>query len=53
MYNLIIKDNCCSNVPYENRIILYDLTLEEAFDYISSIEGKNKYYYEIIRQDED
>lgn len=50
MYNLIIKEECCSDDPYENMIILHDLSLDEVFRYIKEIEEKNSYFYEIIRQ---
>lgn len=53
MYNLIIKEECYSDNPYENMIVLHDLSLEEAFRYIKEIEEKNNYYYEIIKQNKE
>ena len=53
MYNLVIKESLDFDNPYKDRIILHDLTLDEAFNYIKEIEERDRYYYEIIRQDEE
>lgn len=53
MYNLIIKEQAYSDNPYENEIVLHNLSLKEVGEFIKKIERKDNYCYEIINISEE